>query len=181
MNRTHFIQLAIAVLILGASIGLLVLSTLAGQSTAKKATELASDIQTKRTETARVAEAGKALPALIAAEETLRTYFVRTDDIVPFLSQLEKQGGAQGAVVEVLSVDSNASSADHRISLSLKITGSYDAVVRTLGVIEYGPYDIVLTNVTLDTLRAPDGKSSGEWTAAAVFSLGTQAIDPVKK
>ncbi len=181
MKRTPLIQLIVALLILVVSIGLVSVSTLMVQKTTVKATELSAEIEAKRAEATRVEQASKALPALLSAEESIKTYFVRPDDIVPFLGQLEKQGGAQGAVVQVLSVDSNASGADKRISLSLKITGTYDAVLRTIGTIEYGPYDIVLTNVTFDTLRAPDGKTSGEWTAAAVFSLGTQPIEAPKK
>lgn len=181
MKHSHLIQLAVTVLILGISLGLTVVSTIAVQSETKKATELSSEISTKRAETMRVAEASAALPALVSAEQSIGTYFVRADDIVPFLGLLERQGDAQGAKVQVLSVDSNATTADRRISISLKITGSYDAVLRTLGTIEYGPNDIVLTNVTFDTLRAADGATSGEWTAAAVFSLGTQAVEQAKK
>jgi hypothetical protein len=99
---------------------------------------------------------------------------------VAFLGDLEKQGKAQGAAVEVLSV-TDQDATKRRISLSLKITGSFDAVVRTLGTIEYGPYDAVLTNVTLDSVAAKEN-APAVWTAAVVISFGTVPnIAAVKK
>jgi hypothetical protein len=51
--------------------------------------------------------------------------------------------------------------------MSLRIVGSFDAVMRTLGAIEYQAYDTTLANVTLDT---PTGEN---WTASASFLVGT--------
>lgn len=150
------------------------------QSLEKKATDLANDISLKQIETMRVASATRALPLLLESEEKISGYIVKTSDIVPFLEQLEKQGKAQGALVEVLSVQPEKSATTRRITLSLNISGSFDSVVRTLGAIEYGPYDVFVTTTTLSGGGSEAGKPP-VWTAGAVFSLGTDAGESLKK
>jgi hypothetical protein len=95
-------------------------------------------------------------------------HFVSASDIVPFLSSLESTGKALGSTVSVVSVGSDTSKTKvGHLNLSLSITGPFDSVIRTLGAFEYSPYDIVLTNLTLNNA------SASSWTAAAAFSVGT--------
>ena len=105
----------------------------------------------------------------------IRQYILGKEDVEPFLETLQSGGRSLGTKIEVLSV-SDAPIAGHpRIALSITITGTFDAVMRTLGSIEYGPYDGVLTNLTLDT-SGSDIKGASTWTAASVFSLGVRPV-----
>jgi len=147
--------------------------SLVGKSSVEAAA-LSEEIRTKSQDSARVAAAKVALESLAEDEAAMRAYLVREQDIVPFLSTLEDTGASLGSSVEVVSVSADSKGERSQIQLSLKITGSFDAVLRTLGAIEYGPYDSAIQSVTFDTVPA-EGGAAGSWTAAATFTLGTQA------
>lgn len=173
MRHAALIQLSLALAVL---VGVLTAYgawyVVVGQASATSAA-LATEIETKTQESARVASAREALETLATDEASIQAYFIRQEDIVTFLERLESSGTALGSVVEVVSVGAEDGDERPHIRLSLKITGSFDAVMRTLGAIEYGPYDSAITSVTLDTLPSENGPS-GRWTAAATLTLGTR-------
>lgn len=173
MNRSSLIQLAIALAVLASVFGAYAFwYSLVGKSSVEAAA-LSEEIRTKSQDSARVAAAKVALESLAEDEAAMRAYLVREKDIVPFLSTLEDTGTSLGAGVEVISVSADSKSERSHIQLSLKITGSFDAVLRTLGAIEYGPYDSAIQSVTFDTVPA-EVTSIPVWTAATTFTLGTQ-------
>jgi hypothetical protein len=132
-----------------------------------KARALAQEIQTKSQDASRIAEAKAALAALAINENSVSTHFVSAK-VVPFLGGIESTGAALKSKVNVVSVGAAPVDAGQgHLNLSVQITGTFDSVLRTLGAIEYAPYDIHITNLTLDT-SAP-----GIWSAAASFSVGT--------
>lgn len=133
-----------------------------------KSLALAQEIQTKSQDASRVAEAKAALAALTTNESAISEHFISANDVVPFLGSLGSTGKALGSNVDVVSVGADPAAAGQgHLSLSVRITGTFDSVLRTLGAFEYAPYDITLTNLSFDTA----GKS--EWSAAASFSVGT--------
>lgn len=138
-----------------------------------EAASLSEEIRTKSQDSARVAAARVALESLSEEEAAMRAYLVREQDIVPFLGALEETGASLGASVEVVSVGADTKDERERLVLALKIAGPFDAVQRTLGAIEYGPYDSAIQSVTFDTVRTEAG--SAGWTAVATFTLGTQS------
>lgn len=173
MRRRALIELALALsLLVAVLLGYGVWYVAVGKASAESAA-LASEIETKRIDSARVASAKAALESLAADESSMRTYLVREADVVPFLGKIEGAGTALGAQVEVVSVGSEVADGREVLRLSLKVTGSFDAVLRTLGALEYGPYDTRVSNVTLDTVAGAEGPS-GMWTATATFFIGTQ-------
>ncbi len=174
MNRSLAIHIGIAAAVLCVALGAVIGVSLLVASAQQKADKLTQEIATKQAETLRVAAAKAALPLLVEAEQTLAAHSLSTLDIVPFLEGLEKQGRAQGADVEVLSVTGGQGKSTERLTLSLKVTGSFDAVARTIGQIEYGPYDTQITTLAVDTGVDEDGGGQ-KWTAAAVVSLGASA------
>ncbi len=180
MNRAQFIQLGIALSVLVILCALAVGTSVYLQSLTAHATQLGQDVAQKQAETVRVASAREALPVLEEAERVITAHVVRQSDIVSFLEQLEKQGRAQGATVKVLSVNPVQSETDTRIIISLTASGTFDAVLRSVGAIEYGPYDIVLTAVTITTV--PSEEVKGGWNAAVTLSVGTSGeVKPEKK
>ena len=133
-----------------------------------KARQLAGEIQTKSQDATRIAEAKAALSALATNEDSVSTHFISANEVVPFLGSLGSTGSALGSKVDVLSVGADpVTKGQGHINISLHIGGSFDSVLRTLGALEYAPYDITLTNLTLDTA------AKGMWSAAASFSVGT--------
>lgn len=177
MKRSLLFQLGLAMLVLVVAIVATVTASVVTVQVREKAVQLAQEVATKQEEALRVASAKAALPVLAQSEEALLQYCTKSSDIVPFLERLEKQGRAAGVAVEVLSV-SPEQGAQNRIALSLTMSGSFDAVVRSIGTIEYSPYDSVVKTVALDSGTETDTKTP-TWTAAVVLSLGTD--QPQKK
>lgn len=172
MNRTLIIQASLAAAFLCIALGVVIFGFLSISKGAKSIDILAATVSEKRQETLRIALAKAALPKLAESEATLDAHIVRAEDIVTYLGELERQGKSQGATVEVVSVSPEQNTTQARIALSIKCTGSFDAVERTLGMIEYGTYDAVVSNVTLETSSAEKGKTP-VWTAFIVLSVAT--------
>ena len=83
-------------------------------------------------------------------------------DVVSFLSAFERKGDQHGAEVRVVSVSEKQ---EGRVGIAFSISGSFDAVMRTLGSIEYEQYASTIENVTLET-------SPGEvWTATGSYTI----------
>lgn len=136
------------------------------------ALSLANDIQAKQQSAARVQESKTALDRALSDEASIKGYFVNTSDVVPFLESLQNTGAKFGAKVEVVSVSSEPAKPHAVLALSLSITGPFDSVMRTLGAIEYQPYDTTTTNLTLDTTDGAKG-AARQWTAAVTVRVGT--------
>lgn len=172
MNRTYIIQASIALLLLLVGIGVVVLGVLFISKGTKNVETVAATVSEKRQETLRIALAKAALPKLAESEALLNTHIVRAQDIVGYLGGLETQGKAMGATTEVVSVSPEQVTGQPRLLLSIKITGTFDAVERTLGTIEYGKYDALVSSVTLESSKGEKVKSPA-WTAFVVLSVAT--------
>lgn len=172
MRHVTLIHLLVAALLLVGVLGAYAFWYASVGRLSVEAALLSEAIRTKSQDSARVAAARVALESLSEDEEAMRAYLVREQDIVPFLGALEDTGASLGATVEVVSVAADTKEERERLVLSLKILGSFDAVQRTLGAIEYGPYDSAVQSVTFDTV--PKEAGSAGWTAVASFTLGTQ-------
>lgn len=122
-------------------------------------------------EDAAIAAAEGALAALSADEAAVEGYVLSQDHIVGFLEELEHSGDRLNSSVEVVSVSPGAEGGDGRLTVSLRIEGSFASVMRTLGSIEYAQRDIRLSSLTLDTASSDAG---AVWGAAASFSVATQ-------
>jgi Tfp pilus assembly protein PilN len=137
----------------------------------RQRTELAtlqSEIAQKDAERTRSFTARSAESDLAETEAFIASHIVQKDNIVSFLEALENTGTAYGAQVDVASLSGDDAASAGRISLSLSITGSFDAVMRTLGAIEHGSYANMVKNITLDTAGADD-----VWSATGVFVVAT--------
>lgn len=130
--------------------------------------ELAVQIATTIERSVTASETGDTLAALAEDEAVIEGYRIKLDEIVAFLERIEGTGRAIGSSVEVVAV-ADKPGADGRIALTVRILGSFDAVLRTLGAIEYGPYDSRITNLTFDTPA-----DSSAWTAAASLSVAVE-------
>jgi hypothetical protein len=147
-------------------------------SRSAQSAELATQIQSKGQDAKRLAEAKTALASISGDEATVRGYFVSTADVVSFLENLQALGSRLGTNVTIASVSAdNTQSTRPTLALTLQIAGPFDAVLRTLGSIEYGPYFIEVSDFSLTTVPAiaagagAPARAAG-WTATASFIVG---------
>jgi len=129
--------------------------------------DLQNQIDAKTETASHIVSARAAITEIADDEAIVRNYFIPETSVVAFINGLEAQGRAQGAAVSVLSVSTNASGAQPMLILSLSIKGTFDAVMRTVGVIEYAPYDLSISTLSL----GQDAKNS--WHADLGLVVGS--------
>ncbi len=158
---THLIVAALVFLVL---VGAYVYAFFETQRLERDVLTLSADIAAKTNEHQEAGSVRTALAEVEAQEAKLESHLVPASDIVPFLESVEALGSEFGARVSVLSVSDPAE--DGKIALSLSVEGSFDAVMRTVGVLENSTRASVIRSLTLDA--ADDGM----WSAAvSAFSL----------
>ncbi len=175
MNRRALINFSIVLILTLVVVGVYVAWYITLQKQGREVATLLSDIARIEQENVSFEETKGLAEALAEDETALAEYFVAPDDIVQFLETLEGTGDTLGSSVEVVSVTGSAGGDATRATLSLSITGSFSAVMRTLGAFEYGPTDMRLVALTLDgTTR--EGVSL--WRAASTFSVALMPQTP---
>ncbi|MGE5540868.1 MAG: hypothetical protein ACM3TU_01110 [Bacillota bacterium] len=180
MNWKPFISLGIALLVLLGCAGLYGFGYYTLVNWKERAASLATDAATKAENIDRITKAHAALSSLASDEATLDTYSVGKEDVAPFLETLQQSGRSQGAHVDIVSVTDQADkkTGHNRIGITLSIRGSFDAVMRTLGAIEYAPYDGVVTNLTLGTGVEDASSTPAGWKATATYSVSAVSPKP---
>lgn len=132
-----------------------------------RATELQNQIDAK-TETVNRIAATRATLAGVGSDETVvQGYFVPETGVVAFIASLEAHGRILGAVVSVLSVEKSGTVARPTLALTLTMNGTFDAVMRTVGTIEYAPYDITISSLEV----VQNGKNN--WQANLKIVVGS--------
>lgn len=167
--KAPMIQLGAALVLALAALGGYVLWYGYVQGLETQAASLAADVAAKDADRAQAASARSAEADVSEKERFVASHLVLPSDIVSFLESLENTGKSLGADVQVASVSDETAAAAGTISLSLSVSGPFDAVMRTLGAIEEGPYAAAARDLSLDTANGQD------WTAAGTFVVGTSA------
>ena len=122
-----------------------------------------------KTETAsRVSSAHAALAEISGDEAAVQAYFVSQTQVVPFIDSLQTTGTNLGTKVEVLSVSQKPSTGRPALAIALSVLGSFDAVMRTVGAIEFAHYDL-----TVDTFGLSKDVSVDLWRANMTLTVGS--------
>jgi hypothetical protein len=123
---------------------------------------------TEKTEAkSRIAFARAALADIEGDESAVQSHFVSETGVVGFINYLEARGTAQKADVNVLSVSTGGDKARSTLVLALAVRGAFDAVMRTVGAIEYAPYDLSIKTFSI----AHEDK--GAWHADLTLVVGS--------
>lgn len=140
-------------------------AAIAASSTA--GAELQNQISAKTETASRITAARSAISEIVNDETTVRGYFVPEANVVAFIDDLEARGLSRGTTVDVLSVSTSGTGVRPTLELALTIEGSFDAVLRTVGIIEYAPYDLLISKFSL----AQD--STDNWHADVTVVVGS--------
>ena len=103
-------------------------------------TVLQNQIDAKTEMVNRLSTARTTLAELTSDETAIQSYFIPETGVVAFIDDIEARGHSLGTTVNVLSVSTGGAAQQPTISFTLSIKGSFDAVMRTVGAIEYAPY-----------------------------------------
>lgn len=99
-------------------------------------------------------------------ETIVQKYFFPENGVVAFINNLEERTKTLGAAVTVTSVSAGTGERSVLV-MALHVEGTFDSVMRTVGNIEYAPYDIVVSKLSLKQ----DGDNS--WHADLGLAVGT--------
>lgn len=110
---------------------------------------LENQISTKIETESRITSTRASIAEIAGDEATLQSYFVPETGVVAFIDHLDTQGKLLGATVSVLSVATSDAGARPELTLTLAVKGTFDAVMRTIGAIEYAPYDLSISKLSL--------------------------------
>ena len=121
----------------------------------------------------RIASARAALADIAGDEANVRSYFVSESAVVSFIDDLERRGQAQKSSLNVLSVSKSGTPSRPTLVFALSIQGTFDAIMRTIGSIEYAPYDIALSRASV----AKDAKEG--WHAEISLTVGSVPVKAV--
>lgn len=139
-------------------------------------TSITTQITGKEKTLANARDARKNLAALESTGSTMQNYLVSNSDIVSFLGMLEGIGKVVDATVSTMSVAPQLNTQHSMLRISVKVTGSFGAVMRAIGAIENMPYYVVINTVTVDhaTSLTKSSKKT-DWTALMTLSVGSLA------
>jgi hypothetical protein len=131
--------------------------------------DLQNQITAKAEASTRVAAARAALADIAGDESLVQSYFVADTAVVPFIDDLESRATAQSADMKVLSVSTSGTAKQSSLVLllTLSIDGTFDAVMRTIGSVEYSPYDLSLSKLAV----TKSGKNA--WHADLQLTIGS--------
>ncbi|MFA6519368.1 MAG: hypothetical protein WCT41_00895 [Candidatus Paceibacterota bacterium] len=110
---------------------------------------LQNQIDTKTETVNRIAAARATLANVASDESVVQNYFVPEAGVVSFIDALETSGKTLGSTVSVQSVGTSGTPAKPSLELALSVKGTFDAVMRTVGSIEYAPYDLSISSLTI--------------------------------
>ncbi len=171
-SRNSFIISALAALI---GVGLFVYTYMMIRGTVTEAAYLRGDLAAALNEQTAVYGAEKTLTGSTAELATIDSYFVTSDGSVAFISYLESLGRKAGADLSIQNINVVAGApADFKdtLSVQLTITGTWDAVVQTLALLEQVPYHLNVASLDMSRQDTTVGKKTViRWQAAAIVEV----------
>lgn len=169
--KSPLVTFICASLVCFATIGGYVLGYIFIQHRSVAVAELDTQIATKTESAARVASARAALSDIAEGEARMQAYFVPETGVVSFINTIETLGRTQGALVNVLSVSKTTSNNRPALTFALSVKGSFDAVMRTVGTIEYAQYADSVSTLSLSREDNKDEKKG--WHAEVSLIVGS--------
>lgn len=170
MTRNPLFHVGLAVLTVGIASGGYWYANYVLGVASTRTTELQASIAQKRLQIGANEDALRTLQGAEEERDAINGYFVSSDTTVPFLEELEATGRSLGSVVSVVSV-AEVTTPRPLLNVALRVEGSFVAVMRTVGAIEYGPRDIQVTAFTMDTDAGAE-EGSTMWRATLTLSVG---------
>lgn len=104
------------------------------------------------------------------ARGKLPSFFVPADDAVAFIQAIESVGNVTGAPISISSITSDNTERSTpgtvgKISAQVSTTGSWQAVMRSLELVESLPYKSDINHVTMSIVDIVDDKGTGSRSA----------------
>lgn len=167
--KSSLIHLVVASIVCVAALAVFGVSYATLKAKSIAVTTLQNKIDAKTESISRATATRAALEEITGDEAAVQGYFVPETGVVAFIDDLQSRGRQLGARVDVLSVSVAGGTVHPALMLTLTATGTFDAVMRTVGAIEYAPYDISILTLSSGEIN------KGAWHADLTLSVGSRA------
>lgn len=161
-----YLLLALAT-VLGAAL-LYGVETYVLRSTENSIASSQSIISERQAQIQKTATLTAAAQSLTESENEAMAHSLKKSSIVSYLSSIEKVGMPFQTKVSVVSV-SEQKGVNPRALISILVTGPFDGVMRTMGVLENSSYDTTISNAML-TFSPTDAS----WSASTILSVALE-------
>lgn len=174
--KSAFIHLILAFVICAAALVSYGILYRAVATASVAVTALQSQIDAKTKVVSRMAATRAAFADIAGDEAAVQQYFISETGVVAFIDDLEALGRVNGAATtKVLSVSADDASAQPTFTFALSIMGTFGAVMRTVGAIEYAPYAISISSLSVGQ------NAKNDWHADLTFIVGSNATSAPPK
>jgi hypothetical protein len=98
--------------------------------------------------------------------QTLENFFVKKDDEVKFIEQIEAMAGTSGIKFEITSLDVKPNQTDsfkEDVSIKMNVEGGWKGIMSFVNRLEKMPFGVLIEDVNLDA------KAPGDWTGSVGF------------
>lgn len=141
-------------------------------SVEKKSAEVArleAQIIEKTDTMARIAAARASLAQIADDETTIASYFVPETSVVSFITSLEDRAETLNTSLGVLSVEKAGTPSNPAFKFVLAIDGTFEAIMRTVGALEYAPYNLSIQSASISNV------DENSWRGTIVLLVGSLA------
>lgn len=167
--KSHIIQLIIASVLFATACTLYGLWYGHITDMSAQVVAIQNDIDSKTAAAGRLASARTALSEITQDEAQVESYFVSQNSVVSFIDWMENLGKSLTSTVNVLSVSTGGTPTQPILIFSLSIKGTFDAVARTVGALEYAPYNISISKLAFGA------EDKQQWHADLTLLVGSVA------
>jgi Tfp pilus assembly protein PilO len=132
------------------------------------AVRLLQEVEVRTDATTRASAVSTALARIESEQGAIEDYFISEENIVAFLEDIEQIGLSTGARVQVVSVG-DLERRETTLPLSVVIEGGFNAVMRTVGAVEYMPYAVTTVSASVQQITNEEG---AVWRARLDLTVG---------
>ncbi len=123
-------------------------------------TELEKEARRLEVQESKIIQLRKNVATAQESQDTLTSYFIDSNDIVPFLETLEKYGEQVGVLVKYNTVDIAKNPA--RLNLELMASGQFVNVYRFIALLESAPYHILINSSNMSAQPPQEAPEKGK-------------------
>jgi len=113
-----------------------------------------------------------------AQQEKIDQYFLRKDQIAPFLGFIESIGNDTGGLVTISSVEIIKNTKNNSLAVRFKISGTYQQIMTTIERVEKIPYYNQINKIVFDIV--PDTNGGSVTTVVDKNGKTTEKTNPIR-
>lgn len=170
LSSQHYMLAILSVAAIAVSIGAYVFMYRTAMQSAVSAAAARASVAAAKDAEREAEEQGSIYQKTAAARASLPSFLVNDNNALAFIQKVESVGKESGAAVSISSLSSGAApgSSKQAVSAIVSMNGSWQAVMRAIGLVESLPYALSVRSVNLNSSPAAVAPA---WSASISLSV----------